>query len=139
MKLGRMPAITGGFTLMETLIAVGILFMCLFAVLALVSNSLTTARKLQQHKSIDTSTIASMIYVMLSNTNRVDEGEIPVDLAEVLPGYNCYAELNSVGTNGLAQIDFEVHRNQEMPVQGHFLMYLPSLKPGTISSSLPSH
>src|SRR5579864_5212609 len=76
---------TAGFTLMEVMIATGILVACLFAVLALVSNALVTARKLQQHKAIDAGTVASVIYVALVNTNRVDEGEIEVDWNNVLP------------------------------------------------------
>lgn len=128
-----------GFTLMEVLIATGILFTCLFAVLALTSNSLVTARKLQQHKAVDTSTISSLIYVMLSNTNRLDEGEIPVDLEDVLPGYKCEAWLSAKGTNGLGEIDYLVTRDGQLELTNIFFMYLPNLKVGGISSTLPQH
>lgn len=128
-----------GFTLMEVMIACGILFMCLFGILALVSNSLRNARALQQHKAVDASTIASMIYVALVNTNSVTEGEIPVDLGDTLPGYKCYSTLTQIGTNGLCQVDFEVQRNNSLEVQSHFLIFLPSLKQGGISSALPQH
>jgi len=137
-------AVGGGkrraFTLMEVMIAVGILFTCLFAVLALTSNALVTARKLQQHKALDAGTVASVIYVALINTNRVNEGEIEVDWDNVLPqGYSGYAELNSIGTNGLGQVDFLIKHNQELDLQSHFWIYLPSLKQGGISSALPGH
>jgi Tfp pilus assembly protein PilV len=118
------------FTLLEVMIAVGILFMCLFAVLALVANSLGSARKLQQHRTIDTGSVAGTIYVMLVNTNQLAEGQIDVDLDEMYPGCKCYAELNQVASNGLCQIDFLVQRNQRLEVQSHFLMYLPNLKQG---------
>ena len=125
---------------MEVLFAIGILFMCLFAVMALVSNSLVTARKLQQHKAIDTSTIASMIYVALANTNRLDEGPIDMDWNDVLPsGYKCEAFLTSIGTNGLGQVDFLVRNNQQLELTNSFWIYLPNLKVGGISSSLPNH
>lgn len=128
------------FTLMEVMIAVAILFTCLFAVLALVSNALVTARKLQQHKAIDAGTVASVIYVALINTNRVNEGEIEVDWDNVLPrGYKGDAQLTSIGTNGLGQVDFLVQHNQELDLQSHFWIYLPNLKPGGISSALPNH
>jgi Tfp pilus assembly protein PilV len=128
-----------GFTLMEVMLACGILFMCLFGILALVSNSLNNARALQQHKAVDVGTIASMIYVELANTNSVTEGDIPVDLSDTLPGYKCFSTLTQIGTNGLCQIDFEVERNSKLELQSHFLMFLPTLKQGGISATLPQH
>ena len=125
--------------MLEVMIAVGVLFMCLFAVLALLSNSLATARRLQQHRDIDTGTIAGLIYVQLSNTNQVSEGRVDVDLEEMYPGSKCEADLTEIATNGLCQIDFLVERNQHLEVQSHFLMYVPTLKKGGISSSLPHH
>lgn len=127
------------FTLLEVMIAVGVLFMCLFAVLALLSNSLASARKLQQHRDIDTSSIAGLIYVQLVNTNSVSEGSIDVDIEEMFPGSQCHADLTQVGTNGLCQVDFEVDRNQKLEAQSHFLIYLPNMKVGGISRGLPQH
>jgi hypothetical protein len=115
---------------MEVMLACGILFMCLFAILALTSNSLRSARALQQHKAVDAGTIAGVIYVALSNTNQVNEGEIPVDLSGLFPGYKCYSTLTQVGTNGLCQIDFEVQQNNRLELQSHFLMFLPQIKQG---------
>ena len=125
---------------MEVMIAVAILFTCLFAILALVSNALVTARKLQQHKAIDAGTVASVIYVALINTNRLDEGPIEIDWDSVLPrGYKGEADLTSIGTNGLAEIDFLITHDQRLEMTNIFWMYLPNLKVGGISSSLPSH
>jgi len=118
------------FTLLEVMIAVGVLFMCLFAVLALLSNSLASARRLQQHRDIDTSSIAGMIYVQLINTNSVNEGPVDVDLEEMYPGSKCRADLTQVASNGLCQIDFEVDRNSRLEAQSHFLIYLPNFKQG---------
>ena len=118
------------FTLLEVMIAVGILFMCLFGILALLTNSLANARKLQQHRDIDTSSIAGMIYVQLINTNTVNEGPIDVDLEEMFPGSKCEADLTQVGTNGLCQVDFLVQRHSQLEAQSHFLIYLPNLKQG---------
>jgi Tfp pilus assembly protein PilV len=128
-----------GFTLMEVMIACGILFMCLFGILALVSSSLRNARALQQHKAVDVGTVASMIYVALANTNSVTEGDIPVDLSDTLPGYKCISTLTQIGTNGLCQVDFAVHRNNVKEVESHFLIFLPTLKQGGISATLPQH
>jgi Tfp pilus assembly protein PilV len=126
------------FTLLEVMIAVGVLFMCLFAVLALLTNSLASARKLQQHRDIDTSSIAGMIYVQLINTNTVNEGAVEVNLEEMFPGSKCRADLTQVGSNGLCQVDFEVERNLHLEAQSHFLIYLPNFKQG-LSQNLPQH
>ncbi len=126
------------FTLLEVMIAVGILCMCLFGILALVGNSLATARKFQQHRAVDTATIASLIYVTLSNTNQVNEGNVPIDLKDTFPGYKCDAELTEVGTNGLCQIDFFVAKNNYLELKSHFYMFLPTLKQG-MGKSLPQH
>ena len=127
------------FTLLEVMIAVGLLFMCLFAVLALTSNALGSARKLQQHRTIDTGTVAGLIYVELVNTNQVTEGSVDVDLGDMYPGCKCDAELTQIASNGLCQIDFLVQRGQHLELQSHFLMYLPNMKQGGISASLPYH
>lgn len=119
-----------GFTLLEVMIAVGILFMCLFGVLALLTSSLASARKLQQHRDIDTSSIAGMIYVQLVNTNTVNEGPVDVDLEEMFPGSKCRADLTLVGTNGLCQVHFEVERNTRTEAKSDFLIYLPNFKQG---------
>jgi Tfp pilus assembly protein PilV len=128
-----------GFTLLEVMIAVGVLFMCLFAVLALLSNSLASARRLQQHRTLDASTIAGLIYVQLSNTNQVNEGEFDVDIKDMYPEYQCDPFLTQVGTNGLCQIDFLVKKGQQLELKSSFLMFLPTVKQGGISSSLPHH
>jgi len=127
------------FTLLEVMIAVGVLFMCLFGVLALLTNSLASARRLQTHRDIDTGSIAGMIYVQLINTNSLNEGPIDVDLEDMFPGSKCNADLTEVGTNGLCQVDFDVERNQKLEAQSHFFIYLPNMKVGGISKNLPQH
>jgi hypothetical protein len=127
------------FTLLEVMIAVMILFMCLFAVLALLSNSLASARKLQQHRTVDTGTIAGMIYVQLSNTNSLNEGPVDVDLKDTFPDCRCNADLTLVGTNGLCEVDFDVERNARLEVKSSFYIYLPNMKVGGISRNLPQH
>jgi hypothetical protein len=128
-----------GFTLLEVMIAVGVLFMCLFAVLALLTNSLASARRLQTHRDIDTGSIAGLIYVQLANTNSLNEGPVDVDLEEMFPGCKCTADLTQVGTNGLCQVDFDVERNQKLEAQSHFFIFLPNMKLGGISKNLPQH
>jgi Tfp pilus assembly protein PilV len=135
----RPTRVRRAFTLLEVMIAVGVLFMCLFAVLALLSNSLASARKLQQHRDIDTSSIAGLIYVQLVNTNSVTEGPVDVNLDEMYPGSSCRADLTQIASNGLCQVDFLVERNQKLEAQSHFLIFLPNMKNGGISQTLPRH
>ena len=135
----RAPRAKSAFTLLEVMIAVGVLFMCLFAVMALLTNSLASARKLQQHRDIDTGSIAGMIYVQLVNTNSLNEGPIDVNLEEMFPGCRCKADLTQVGTNGLCQVDFDVERNQKLEAQSHFFIYLPNMKLGGIPRNPPQH
>lgn len=137
-RSGTTTSCARAFTLLEVMIAVGVLFMCLFAVLALTSNSLRSARKLQQHRTIDTGTVAGLIYVQLVNTNTVTEGRIDVDLGDMFPGCKISdAEVTQVSSNGLCQVDFAVERNQKLELQSHFLIYLPNMKVGQINKNLP--
>jgi hypothetical protein len=122
------------------MIAVGILFMCLFAVLALTANSLTAARKLQQHKDLDASTFESMFYTQLVNTNQIDEGTADLDLGDEYAGYKSVVDIAERGTNGLWDVEYDVANPQrKAEVHGHFLVYNPSGKRGGISRSLPHH
>lgn len=127
-----------GFTLMEVMLACGILFMCLFGILALTTSSLRTARSLQQHKAVDVGTVAGLYYVKLANTNNVNPGEVDVDLSDIFPGYNTTGYVTPRETNGLCQVDFEVDRNNQLEFQSHFLIFITSLKEG-MSQSLPQH
>jgi Tfp pilus assembly protein PilV len=129
------------FTLMEVMIAVMILFMCLFAVMALLTNSLRSARMLQQHRGLDAATINGLVYVQLSNTNQVSEGEQRIELDdELFPDYrfNPQPMVTEIGTNGLAQIDLVVQRrsDNETELKTSFLMFLPTLRRGGLGGGL---
>jgi Tfp pilus assembly protein PilV len=126
------------FTLLEVMIAVGVLFMCLFAVLALTSNSLRSARKLQQHRTIDTGTMAGLIYVQLVNTNTVTEGHVDVDLEDMFPDCKLsVCDVTQIASNGLCQVDFVLERNQKLELKSSFMVYLPNMKVGMVNKNLP--
>jgi len=140
----KIPSVSGrarrAFTLLEVMIAVMILFMCLFGELALLSNSLASARRIQQaHKGVDVGTVSGLLYVQLINTNQLNEGRFDVDVEDVMPGYQVHPELTLVGTNGLCRVDFDVEHHGQMEMQSQFLIYLPNMKVGGISRSLPQH
>jgi len=128
------------FTLLEVMIAVGILFMCLFGVLALTSNSLRSARKLQMHRDLDAGTFVGYFYVQLANTNRIDEGPADIDLGDSFPGYKSALDCEIRGTNGLWDIEYDVAEpTRHAEVHGHFLLYNPNSQKAGISSTLRPH
>lgn len=125
------------FTLMEVMIAVGILFMCLFAVLALTSNSLRSARKIQLHKDLDAGSFVGYFYVVLVNTNRIDEGPAEIDLNDSFPGYKSALDCEIAGTNGLWDIEYDVAEpTKKAEVHGHFLVYNPNAQHTGINPNL---
>ena len=118
------------FTLLEVMIAGGILFMCLFAILALVSSGLRNAALLQ-HQKIDASMAAALLTVQFSTTNQVAEGKGSGDFGSTYPDYRYEWTLTQVGTNGLCELDIEVRgRSLSKPVESALttLIYLPNLQ-----------
>jgi hypothetical protein len=129
-----------GFTLLEVMIAVGILFMCLFAVLALTANSLASARKIQQHRDLDAGSFVGYFYVQLANTNRIDEGPADMDLGDSFPGFKTGLDCEKAGTNGLWQIEYRVAEpTRHAEVHGYFFVYNPNSQQTGISRNLPTH
>jgi Tfp pilus assembly protein PilV len=108
---GRFGRADGAFTLLEVMIALGIFFMCMFTILALVSNTLRNARSLRRPQ-VDAGMAAS-IYV---STNRFYEGSMSGDFGDVLDDYSWDAETYQFATNGLLQADIVLnHRNSHAP------------------------
>jgi hypothetical protein len=95
------------FSLLEVMFALGIFFMCIFGILAVVSRSLQQARALQPIQADARSAIA-----LLSLTNRLEEGPLPPEMIEAYerenPGHTIAGEVYEVATNGLFRIDFSV-------------------------------
>jgi type II secretion system protein I len=114
------PGRTHAFTLIEVMIAMGIFFMAIFAILGLVSTNLRNARRLQD-KPVD----ASMIIAQMWLTNDVVEGSGSGDFGKIYPGYRWTS--NSVArddfpTNGIYQVDFSVtgpSMRGQKPVETH--------------------
>ena len=103
----RTPIRIRAFTILEVMIALAIFFACVFGILALVSQSLRQARALRPVDLDARSAIA-----MLSLTNRLEEGPIPVEIKFAFekenPGMILEGEIYQVETNGLFRVDFLV-------------------------------
>jgi hypothetical protein len=97
-----------GFTLLEVLIAMGIFFMAVFAILDATNQALRAARSLQVNLP-DASAFAANLYL----TNRLEEGRTALNFEDVYeanlyPGFTCERDIFLVGTNGLFQVDFVI-------------------------------
>jgi len=93
------------FSLLEVMIACGIFFMCIFAILALVSNVLRNARSLRRVE-VD----AGMVAAQTVGTNKLYEGSESGDFGNLYPDYSWDKEISQVSTNGLFQVDIVVRR-----------------------------
>jgi hypothetical protein len=119
------------FTLLEVMIATGILFLCLFAILQLLSTSLKGARILQR-STVD----AGMLAAELSLTNKLSEGKESGDFGKLYPDFRWEREIQEASTNGLFQVDFTVYRRGVSAPESHlsFLLFKPeSTKVGQIN------
>jgi hypothetical protein len=100
------------FSVLEVMIAAGIFFMAIFAILAMVSTVLRNARGLRR-----TELDASMVAAQVCNTNKLYEGSQSGDFGNLYPGYSWEAETMEAGTNGLFQVDIVVRlRGASQPV-----------------------
>lgn len=122
------------FTLLEVMIAGGILFICLFGVLALVANGLNNARALQR-KRLDAGMAASRLAVEFTTTNQVYEGTGSGDFGDAYPGYSYDWRLEQIATNGLCELQIIVRDRQKSgkveESKMATLLYLPNIRTTT--------
>jgi hypothetical protein len=103
---------TIAFTLLEVMIATGIFFIAVFAILGLVSNCLRNARALR-HIEVDAGMVAAQLY----KTNRLSEGVLSGDFGDTYHDYSWETQTQEAATNGLYQVDIVVRkRGLENPV-----------------------
>lgn len=93
------------FTLIEVVIATGIFFMAMFAILGVLSSELHAASILRSNGPTP-----GMIAAQLSLTNKLEEGSASGDFGdvEIYQGYRWVSETTEVATNGLFQVEFAV-------------------------------
>jgi hypothetical protein len=128
------------FTLLEVMIASGILFMCLFAILALVANSLRNARTLQR-QTVEVGSVASWLYTQLSPTNKIPEGVQDLDLSDLdesYRDYHCSWEAYQIATNNLYQVDILLRRRMgnDEGTKMSFIFYPANAQPSTFGGRL---
>ena len=117
-----------GFTLLEVMIASGILFICLFAILGLLANTLRNARALQR-VPVD----AGMLAAELSLTNKLYEGKDSGNFEEPYRDFHWSQEIFQAETNGLFAVDFVVNRkgNERSPESHMTVLFFRPESPTT--------
>ncbi|MBC8096217.1 MAG: hypothetical protein H7Y43_10420 [Akkermansiaceae bacterium] len=103
-------------------IAAGILFICLFAILGLLSTALRNARSLQR-APVD----AGILAAELSLTNKLVEGSDSGDFKEFGEAYRDFSwdrEIIEAETNGLYAVDFVVTRRGNRSPESHMTILL---------------
>ena len=119
------------FTLLEVMIACGIFFIAVFAILALVSNTLRNVRILR-HVEVD----AGMAAADLFKTNLVFEGSETGDFGDAYPEYSWERIYTPAESNGLWQVDIKImRRGAHQPVD---TMSLLLFSPASKAESEPS-
>jgi len=110
------------FSLLEVMIAGGIFFMAIFAILAMVAGLLRNARSLRRVE-LD----AGMVAAQVCNTNKLFEGSQSGDFGNLYPGYSWEADTYEAATNGLWQVDIVVRlRGVQQPVDStSILLFRP--------------
>jgi hypothetical protein len=110
------------FTLIEVMIASGILFVCLFAILGVLGNTLRSARSLQR-SPVD----AGMLAAQLSLTNKVAEGRDSGDFdnyGDSFRDFSWESDVFIAETNGLFAADLLVFRRGQREPESRMTILL---------------
>lgn len=126
-----LPRRTAALSLIEVMIAMGIFFMVVFAILALVSDALRNARALQRTQGeAPMGTLAAF----LTLSNRLDEGFYSGDFGDLFPDHEYEFEVIPI-TNSLVRVDLRVQgdtgsRPEESSMS--ILLFLPNQPAGGV-------
>jgi hypothetical protein len=108
------------FTLLEVMIAIAIFFSATFAILALVSQTLKSARMLSRNVPTP-----GMILAQISLTNKLEEGSDNGDFGDLYPGYDWSSETTLYASNGLYEVDVFVFNNGDLDSSASALLFRP--------------
>lgn len=125
-----------GFSLLEVMFAVTAFCIATFAILALVSQTIDSARRLQR-PLLD----ASLVAAELSITNKLIEGPVSGDLGSLLgdnyKGYTWTEDIVEAQTNKLFDVYVTIQRNDDRSTVSaeHYLFYRPDSPAGTLDGA----
>lgn len=136
-RTDRLRTARRAFTLLEVMFAMVAFCTATFVILALVSNSLANARRLQR-PMVD----AGVLAAELSQTNQLIEGVKSGDLGDSLgnsyQGYTWTRDVEEVQTNKLFQVDFIVQSDSvDKPVVSKMsiLLFRPNSPAGSLDGA----
>ena len=121
------------FSLLEVMIAVGIFFLAVFAILSLVSSSLINSRRLQRPQ-VD----ASPVLATYAATNILVEGTYSGNLSDILGDayrdYNWTAQIIEVASNKLFSVEcaVQVRGNRDIISDLSTVFYRPQSPAGSL-------
>lgn len=131
---------SGGFSLVEVMVALAIFFMAVFTILGLLSTVLSNARALQNRKPADAGMVAAYL---LSVTNQISEGlqsgtfEDLGDFGGKYRDYEWTFDAREIETNGLWQVDCIVQKRPSGQLESKlsFFVYSPQSR-GSMSGAM---
>lgn len=131
------PTSRRGFSLIEVMIAIGVFFLASFAILGLVANSISNARRLQR-PPVD----AGVLAAELSVTNKLTEGDASGNLGDSLgkdyADYTWLRHIEEAQSNKLFEVDFAIQarRTHETVSKVSFYMYAPLSDAGSMDGGM---
>jgi hypothetical protein len=132
MKTALPPRKAGAaFTLIEVMIALGIFFMAVFAILGVIASGLKNARSFQR-----TLVSGAMVLPLIATNNNLEEGMDMIDtsdLEKMYPGYRWRTDTEEVLSNRLFRVDIVVEKEFDKGPPASVMSVLkwsPNSKPG---------
>jgi hypothetical protein len=122
---------------MEVMLAIGVFFMASFAILGLVANTISNARRLQR-APVD----AGVLAAELSVTNKLVEGDSSGSLGDSLgkdyADYTWVRHVEEYQSNKLFEVDFAIQtrRNHDTVSKVSFLMFAPQSDAGSMDGGM---
>jgi hypothetical protein len=123
------------FSLLEVMIAAGIFFLAVFAILGLVSATLSNARRLQRPQ-VDASPVLARFAATNILVEDVYSGDLSEFLGDTYRDYRWTAEIIEVETNRLFRVQCVVQpaHGREVISDLSTLLFRPQSPPGSLDS-----
>ena len=127
----------GGFTLLEVMFAMVAFCTATFVILALVSNSLANARRLQR-PMVDGGVLAADLAQTNQIVEKLTSGGLDELLGNAYQGYTWTCDIHEVQTNKLFQADFIIqsdYGNKPVLSKMSILLFRPNSPAGSLDGA----
>jgi len=127
----------GGFTLLEVMFAMVAFCTATFVILALVSNSLANARRLQR-PMVDGGALAADLAQTNQIVEKLTSGGLDELLGNAYQGYTWTCDIHEVQTNKLFQADFIIqsdYGNKPVLSKMSILLFRPNSPAGSLDGA----